>query len=90
VSIVTQESGEDVKKEFSIRILSHARQISETFRIDVPVNTSKEFEVMCSAYNEEWVVRSISGLNNSAVVSNPPALRRKIAEQAKRALKIYE
>jgi predicted DNA-binding transcriptional regulator YafY len=54
------------------------------------VNTDKEFEVLCSAYNEEWVVRSISGLNNSAVVSNPPALRQKIAEQAKKALKIYE
>lgn len=89
-NIVTQESGDSVKKEFSIQILSHARQISETFRIDVPVNTDKEFEVLCSAYNEEWVVRSISGLNNSAVVSNPPALRQKIAEQAKKALKIYE
>ena len=75
---------------FTIKILKNARQVFETFRI-----TSSDFDAVkesyqCSAYNSDWIVRTIFSLKGAAHLTEPLELRRIITERARKALEIYK
>lgn len=87
-SISTPIRTDVVSQDFSIRILRNARKISETFDIEVNADSTSDV-YLCNAFNVDWIVRTICSLEASAIVSEPPDLRKLISTRAERALSLY-
>jgi len=77
------------KISFAIKINFDSRKVSETFNLGVQFPVSLDHSFDCSAFNEEWIIRTICSLNDAASVKEPAALRAHIALRAQKALNTY-
>lgn len=76
--------------EFSVRVISQLRKVKEVLHIQIPENYSLGDEFFSSAFNIEWIIRSIASLSGSAMVCQPDHLRNQIRGRALKALDLYK
>lgn len=76
--------------EFSVKVTSQLRKVMEVLQVQIPSNHSLGDEFFCSAFNIEWIIRSISSLSGSAMVCQPDHLRNQIRGRALKALDLYK
>ena len=87
--IAKPEDHDPVLCEFSLRIVSDARKVSETFHLNTDSNFSVDTRFASTAFNDEWVIRTICSLNASAILCEPSELRNLIKTRAEKALELY-
>ena len=77
------------KQQFSVAFLSDFRRASEVLNIKIPTSDSRSEEFVSSAFNNEWIIRTICSLNSAARLTKPADLRNEVAIRANRALALY-
>jgi len=89
--VMNQVDSEVIDKyEFSVKVNSQPRKVMEVLYIQIPADYSSGDEFLCSAFNAEWIIRTITSLAGSAIVSQPNRLRSQIRERAVKALDLYK
>jgi proteasome accessory factor C len=89
--VMNQVDSEVIDKyEFSVKVNSQPRKVMEVLHIQIPADYSSGDEFLCSAFNAEWIIRTITSLAGSAIVSQPNLLRSQIRERAVKALDLYK
>ena len=87
---VLKNDGSDAGRiEVHIKIGSNSRKVTETFNVKVPEELHHGNELRSSVYNLEWIIRTISSLKSSAVVTQPLDVRSQVGLRAKKALDLY-
>ena len=76
-------------RTFRFIVQSESRKVAETLQVDIPTDHSSRSELEASAFNDEWIVRSICSLNGAATLTAPQILRDQIKERAEKALALY-
>ena len=79
----------EVSRNFRFRIFAESRKVSEIFHIVIPANSSSKSEFEATAFNDEWIIRTICSLNTAVALTSPVVIREQIKERAKRALSLY-
>ena len=77
------------KQQFSVAFLSDFRRASEVLNIKISTSDSRSEEFVSSAFNNEWIIRTICSLNSAARLTKPADLRNEVALRANRALALY-
>lgn len=80
---------EPVLRQFSLRIVTDARKVSEIFHLNIDSNFSLDRVFTATAFNDEWVIRTICSLNASAILCEPSDLRNLIKTRVEKALELY-
>jgi predicted DNA-binding transcriptional regulator YafY len=84
-----EEANTEVLRNFHFRVLAESRKVSEVFNIAISSDYSSKSEFESTAFNDEWIIRTICSLNAAAAITSPVVIREQIAERAKRALALY-
>jgi proteasome accessory factor C len=89
--VVNQVDSEVIDEyEFLVKVNSQPRKVMEVLHIQIPPDYSFDDEFLCSAFNAEWINRTIASLAGSANISQPNLLRSQIRERAAKALALYK
>jgi len=88
--VSVRENSSSQLREFRFKVSFDFRRVSETFHIHIPSGLSTDNEFVSTAYNDEWVIRTICSLNSAAILNSPADVREEIATRAKKALKLYK
>jgi len=89
IQVTETESPDENQIDLSLKILSNTRKVAETFNVKTPAQIHQGDEFVSSAYNLEWIIRTVSSLNSSAEVTRPLEVRSQVAIRAQRALELY-
>jgi proteasome accessory factor C len=84
-----KEFKDDNLIDVEIKIMSNSRKVVETFDVKVAGELHQGDEFKKTAYNPEWIIRTICSLKSSAVVIQPLDLRFQVGMRAQRALDMY-
>jgi proteasome accessory factor C len=79
----------EVLRNFHFRVLAESRKVSEVFQVAIASDYSSKSEFESTAFNDEWIIRTICSLNAAAALTSPVVIREQIAERGKRALALY-
>ena len=74
---------------FSVKLSSHFRRAAEVLNIKISSIDSRSEEFESTAFNNEWIIRTICSLNSAARLTKPADLRKEVVIRANRALALY-
>lgn len=87
--ILKEASDASPKRQFSVAIFSNFRRAAEILNIKMSSKETFSEEFESSAFNSEWIIRTICSLNSAATLTKPADLRNEVAMRANRALALY-